>query len=157
MKLIKEVLVYCRHSPAQWTPTDSNGAVDLSMIHQRATMLYSTFWMLKIDEFTLCFRNGVNRKYGSLTHNLAYTDLVDWINQYCIESEQEIADRQGVDHEPEMLTSEQVIEEYRSIYKSAQQSMIEATNAEIEKAKMIIHIPKGKYSRYQKKGNDNGE
>ena len=51
-----------------------------------ARMLYSEFWMLKLEDFKLCFQNGIKGKYNESNFvRLDVQVLISWLQKYLAE------------------------------------------------------------------------
>ena len=49
-------------------------------------MLYSDFWMLKLEDFKLCFQNGIKGKYNESNFvRLDVQVLISWLQKYLAE------------------------------------------------------------------------
>lgn len=123
MKLIKNTLMFVKHKPEQWND---------EVIGASAQMMLGTFWMFKIDEFILAFRNGINGKYGIIYANIAYTDFTMWLSKYSAEAEHVMSGNKGLDA-PQLPAPEKIIEEYRSLYAKYQNDLANKDFIKLEK------------------------
>jgi len=124
MVLISEVLKYVKHDSNHWTA---------DVIGDCAEMLLETYWHMKIDEFTLCFKRGIKGDYGIIYDKIAYTDLSSWLNQYDADKVREMRriDQRQVS-EATKLENETVIESYRQYYKAFEERKANKEKLEAE-------------------------
>ena len=125
--LIKDVLQFVKHDKTHWNEDVISGC---------AEMLLETYWHMKIDEFTLCFKRGIKGDYGIIYDKIAYTDLASWLNQYDAQKVREMrrVDQQQVS-EATKLENEDVIESYRQHYKAWQERIANKEQIEVEAKK----------------------
>jgi len=135
--LITETLMYVKHDPSHWSATTILSCVD---------MLMSSFWMFKIKEFTLAFKKGINGEYGKVYGNIAYTDLVEWLNCYDKEKSKHAEQLKGIDTPKERMETAAVVGSYKEYVKAMKEKMLEKSQEDdegkqldrVEKLKILV-------------------
>jgi len=132
MMLIKEMLPFVKYDPQKFTPV---------LIGQYAKMIANNWWMFKAQELALCLMNGINGKYGKIYGNIAYTDIVRWLQLYSEEAEQYCDGSGGIDTEHEFITDDVMLNAYKELYQQGQQKLLAKTAVQLGYDNMDKLIP----------------
>lgn len=93
-------------------------------------VLLQDFWMLKIDDFVLCLRNGTKGKYGKIYGTLHFPHVLDWFRKYQESKDGLVIGNSENDH----LHSKQDIDHGRKRNKEGE-THLTITSVELDKLK----------------------
>jgi len=71
--------------------TNVGKSMNANQIRFGAGLLLEKFWYLKLEDFSLCFRKGIAMEYGKLYDRMDIQIIIDWVNQYEQERNNECA------------------------------------------------------------------
>lgn len=76
--------------------------MNTSQTKETAKLIYEDFWMLKLEDLVLCFKNVKKGKYGKIESSLDGTKIYEWVNIYIserFEVVEQIEEKKKIDYE----------------------------------------------------------